>query len=414
MKTLIRNIGKLVGIVPEGTFRKEGEEMGKVGYLDNAWLLIDGEKIDSFGQEGDSRYGTAPEASRIIDAAGGYVMPSFCDSHSHIVYAGSRYGEFRDKIDGLTYEQIAARGGGILNSADLLHETSEEELFRQSLERAVEVMNMGTGALEIKSGYGLNTEDELKMLRVIRRLRASLPMEIRATFLGAHAVGRAYTGRQGEYVDMVCREMLPAVAAEGLADFVDVFCDRGFFTPEETLQILDAAQAYGLRGKIHANELAVSGGVQAGVSRGALSVDHLERTTDAETDILKGTATMPTMLPGASFFSNLPYGRAKDYIRAGLGVALASDYNPGSSPSGDMRFVMALGCIKMKLTPEEAFNACTLNGAYAMGISRLTGSVTAGKLADLIITRPLPDLAFIPYSHHTPFISRIILKGKEL
>lgn len=414
MKTLIRNIGKLVGIVPEGTLRKEGPEMGKVGYLDNAWLLIDGEKIDSFGQEGDSRYGTAPEAARIIDAAGGYVMPSFCDSHSHIVYAGSRYGEFRDKIDGLTYEQIAARGGGILNSADLLHETSEEELFRQSLERAVEVMNMGTGALEIKSGYGLNTEDELKMLRVIRRLRASLPMEIRATFLGAHAVGRAYTGRQGEYVDMVCREMLPAVAAEGLADFVDVFCDSGFFTPEETLQILDAAQAYGLRGKIHANELAVSGGVQAGVSRGALSVDHLERTTDAETDILKGTATMPTMLPGASFFSNLPYGRAKDYIRAGLGVALASDYNPGSSPSGDMRFVMALGCIKMKLTPEEAFNACTLNGAYAMGISRLTGSVTAGKLADLIITRPLPDLAFIPYSHHTPFISRIILKGKEL
>ena len=414
MKTLIRNIGKLVGIVPEGTFRKEGEEMGKVGYLDNAWLLIDGKKIDSFGQEGDSRYGTAQEAARIIDAAGGYVMPSFCDSHSHIVYAGSRYGEFRDKIDGLTYEQIAARGGGILNSADLLHETSEEELFRQSLERAVEVMNMGTGALEIKSGYGLNTEDELKMLRVIRRLKASLPMEIRATFLGAHAVGRAYTGRQGEYVEMVCREMLPAVAAEGLADFVDVFCDSGFFTPEETMQILDAAQAYGLRGKIHANELAVSGGVQAGVSRGALSVDHLERTTDAETDILKGTATMPTMLPGASFFSNLPYGRAKDYIRTGLGVALASDYNPGSSPSGDMRFVMALGCIKMKLTPEEAFNACTLNSAYAMGLSHLTGSVTAGKLADLIITRPLPDLAFIPYSHHTPFISRIILKGKEL
>ena len=399
MKTLIRNIGKLIGIVPEGTLRKEGPEMGKVSSLDNAWLLINGERIEAFGQEGDSRYGTAPEAARIIDAAGGYVMPSFCDSHSHIVYAGSRYGEFRDKIDGLTYEQIAARGGGILNSADLLHETSEEELFRQSLERAVEVMNMGTGALEIKSGYGLNTEDELKMLRVIRRLKASLPLEIRATFLGAHAVGRAYTGRQGEYVDMVCREMLPAVAAEGLADFVDVFCDRGFFTPEETLQILDAAQTYGLRGKIHANELAVSGGVQAGVSRGALSVDHLERTTDAETDILK---------------SGLPYGRAKDYIRSGLGVALASDYNPGSSPSGDMRFVMALGCIKMKLTPEEAFNACTLNGAYAMGISRLTGSVTAGKLADLIITRPLPDLAFIPYSHHTPFISRIILKGKEL
>lgn len=414
MNILIRNIGRLVGIVPEGTLRKQGAEMGRVDSLNDAWLLTDGEKIAAFGtgEPGEEILRQAGPVEE-IDAAGGFVMPSFCDSHSHIVYAGSRYGEFIDKINGLTYEQIAARGGGILNSADLLHETSEEELFRQSLERALEVMRMGTGALEIKSGYGLDTQDELKMLRVIRRLKASLPMEIRSTFLGAHAVGRAYTGRQGEYVDMVCHEMLPAVAAEGLADFVDVFCDEGFFTPEETLQILDAAQAYGLRGKIHANELAVSGGVQAGVSRGALSVDHLERTTDAEIAVLKGTETMPTMLPGASFFSDLPYGRAKDYIRSGLGVALASDYNPGSSPSGDMRFVMALGCIRMKLTPEEAFNACTLNSAYAMGVAHLAGSVTPGKLANLIITVPLPDLAFIPYSHHTPFISRLILKGKE-
>ncbi len=414
MKTLIRNIGKLVGIVPEGTLRKEGVEMGKVETLDNAWLMTDGDKILSFGTGSHPGDGCITEDLLTIDAEGGYVMPSFCDSHSHIVYAGSRYGEFRDKIDGLTYEQIAARGGGILNSADLLHETSEEELFRQSLGRAVEVMYKGTGAMEIKSGYGLNTEDELKMLRVIRRLRASLPIEIRATFLGAHAVGRAYAGRQGEYVDMVCREMLPAVADQGLADFVDVFCDRGFFTPEETMQILDAAQVFGLRGKIHANELAVSGGVQAGVSRGALSVDHLEQTTDAEMKVLEGTDTMPVMLPGASFFSCLPYGRAKDFIRGGLGVALASDYNPGSSPSGDMRFIMALGCIQMKLTPEESFNACTLNGAYAMGISRLAGSVTPGKLANLIITEPLPDLAFIAYSHHTPFIKHLIVRGKQL
>lgn len=432
-KILIRNIGNLIGIVPEGIYRKQGYEMGETGSISDAWLLINGENIEAFGPmstldsgmtdsfrdipgmpDYEIGMGLELEHIRTIDAEGGTVMPSFCDSHSHIVYAGSRYREFIDKINGLSYEQIAERGGGILNSADLLHATSEEELFRQSLERAHEVMKMGTGALEIKSGYGLNTEDELKMLRTIRRLKAVLPMEIRATFLGAHAVGRQFSGKQGEYVDMVCMEMLPAVAKEGLAEFVDVFCDRGFFTPEETERILDAAAAYGIRGKIHANELAVSGGVQAGVRHDALSVDHLERTTDEEIKALSGTATMPTMLPGASFFSGLPYGQARDFIKAGLGVALASDYNPGSSPSGDMRFVMALGCIKMKLTPEEAFNACTLNSAYAMGVSRLTGSITPGKLANIIITKPIPSLAFIPYSHHTPFISRIILKGREI
>lgn len=432
-KILIRNIGTLIGIVPEGIYRKQGSEMNETGTISDAWLLINGEKIEAFGPmstldsglidsfrdipgmpDYEIGMGLELEHIRTIDAEGGTVMPSFCDSHSHIVYAGSRYGEFIDKINGLSYEQIAERGGGILNSADLLHATSEEELFRQSLERAHEVMKMGTGALEIKSGYGLNTEDELKMLRTIRRLKAVLPMEIRATFLGAHAVGRQFSGRQDEYVDMVCMEMLPAVAKEGLAEFVDVFCDRGFFTPEETERILDTAAAYGIRGKIHANELAVSGGVQAGVRHDALSIDHLERTTDEEIKALSGTATMPTMLPGASFFSGLPYGRARDFINAGLGVALASDYNPGSSPSGDMRFVMALGCIKMKLTPEEAFNACTLNSAYAMGVSHLAGSITPGKLANIIITKPIPSLAFIPYSHHTPFISRIILKGREI
>ena len=353
------------------------------------------------GQEGKAEY---------IDAKGGFVMPAFCDSHTHIVYAGCRDGEFRDKIAGLSYEEIAARGGGILNSADLLHETSEDELYRQSMERVNEIMAMGTGAVEIKSGYGLTVEDELKMLRVIRRIKETSPITVKANFLGAHAVGRAYRGRQAEYVDLVCNEMLPKVAEEGLADYVDVFCDAGFFTVEETARILEKAAEFGIRPKIHANELEVSGGVQVGVRYNALSVDHLEKTTDAEIEVLRGSETMPTMLPGCSFFLGLPYGRAKEYIQAGLPVALASDYNPGSSPSGNMRFVMALGCIRMRLTPEQSFNACTINSAYAMGVSDILGSITIGKKANLIITKPIPSLAFISYSHQTPIIEKIILK----
>ena len=353
------------------------------------------------GQEGKAEY---------IDAKGGFVMPAFCDSHTHIVYAGCRDGEFRDKIAGLSYEEIAARGGGILNSADLLHETSEDELYRQSMERVNEIMAMGTGAVEIKSGYGLTVEDELKMLRVIRRIKETSPITVKANFLGAHAVGRAYRGRQAEYVDLVCNEMLPKVAEEGLADYVDVFCDAGFFTVEETARILEKAAEFGIRPKIHANELEVSGGVQVGVRYNALSVDHLEKTTDAEIEVLRGSETMPTMLPGCSFFLGLPYGRAKEYIQAGLPVALASDYNPGSSPSGNMRFVMALGCIRMRLTPEQSFNACTINSAYAMGVSDILGSITKGKKANLIITKPIPSLAFISYSHQTPIIEKIILK----
>ena len=388
--------------------------MNEVLSLDNACITVKDGKIESFGKM--EELPTDGEGyDEVIDAGGGFVMPSFCDSHTHIVYAGCRDGEFRDKIDGLSYEEIAARGGGILNSADLLHRTSEDELYRQSSERAREVMLMGTGSLEIKSGYGLTVEDELKMLRVIRRLKEDFPMEIRSTFLGAHAVGRAFAGRQADYVDHVCNEMLPAVAAEGLADFVDVFCDKGFFTPEETVKILEAAGRYGLVPKIHANELAISGGVQAGTAHGALSVDHLEQTGPEEIeDLKKHRHTMPTMLPGASFFSNLPFGNAKGFIRAGLGVALASDYNPGSSPSGNMRFVMSLACIRMRLTPEEAFNACTINSAYAMGVSDIAGSITPGKRADLIITGPLPSFAFIPYSHQTPFISRILVKGRTV
>lgn len=421
MRTLIYNIGTLAGILPRGKRMLSGREMGTVGCIDRAYLIADNGIIEDFGQEKDLAEslgtndgpGSVP-FDRKIDAGGGYLMPSFCDSHTHIVFAGCRDGEFRDKIDGLSYEEIAARGGGILNSADLLHATSEEELFAQAMVRMEEIISKGTGAVEIKSGYGLTTEDELKMLRVIRRIRNSVPIEVRSTFLGAHAVGRAYRGNQEGYVDLVCKEMIPSVAKEGLADFIDVFCDEGFFTVQETERILHSGLAHGLKPKIHANELAVSGGVQVGVSYNALSVDHLERTTDEEIEVLRGSQTMPTMLPGASFFLGMPYGRAKDYIRAGLPVALASDYNPGSSPSGDMRFVMALGCIRMRLTPEESFNACTINSAYAMGVDHILGSITRGKKASLIITRPIPSLAYITYAHQTPFISRILHDGAAM
>ena len=404
---LIRGIGELVGIVPERVLRKQGAEMDEVISIKDAFLSIEDGLIKDFGPMSEC---PAPaDGDEVIYAGGGMVMPAFCDSHTHICYAGSRDQEFIDKINGLSYEEIAARGGGILNSADLLHRTSEEDLYRQTMERVDEMISKGTGAIEIKSGYGLTTEDELKMLRVICRIKGSSPALIKATFLGAHAVGRAFSGRQKEYVDLVCKEMIPAVAAEGLAEYVDVFCDEGFFTTEETARILESGLEHGLEPKIHANELACSGGVQVGASLNALSVDHLERTTDAEIEVLKGKRTMPTMLPGSSFFLGMPYGRARDYISAGLGVALASDYNPGSSPSGDMRFVMALGCIKMRLTPEQAFNACTLNSAYAMGVSDTMGSITKGKRASLIITRPVPSLAFIPYCHQTPFIREIII-----
>ena len=403
-RVVIYNIGKLLGILPSEVRKLEGEAMGHVECIDDAYLVIEDGLITEFGHcaigagpstcdQGSSMVFTtdisaSEQNTEYIDAKGGYVMPCFCDSHTHIVYAGCRDGEFRDKIDGLSYEEIAARGGGILNSADLLHATPEDELYMQSMQRVNEIMSMGTGAVEIKSGYGLTVEDELKMLRVIKRIKESSPITVKANFLGAHAVGRTYRGRQSEYVDLVCDEMLPRVAEEGLADFVDVFCDTGFFTVEDTEKILSKAAEYGIRPKIHANELEVSGGVQVGVKYNALSVDHLEKTTDAEIEALRGSGTMPTMLPGCSFFLGLPYGRAKDYIKAGLPVALASDYNPGSSPSGNMRFVMALGCIKMRLTPEQSFNACTINSAYAMGVSDILGSISIGKKANIIITKP--------------------------
>lgn len=417
MKTLIRNIGQIAGIVEAGVMRKEGVSMSETGTLENAWLLIKDDKIACFGPMSD-----CPDLSQesgldsfdVIDADGGFVLPAFCDSHSHIVFAGTREQEFLDKIKGLSYAEIAAHGGGILNSADLLHNTSEDELYRQAMERVNEMIAKGTGAIEIKSGYGLTTQDELKILRVIKRIRENSPAIIKSTFLGAHAVGRAFAGRQSEYVDHVCNEMIPAVAAENLADFVDVFCEEGFFTTEETDRILTAGEQYGMRVKLHANQLAVSGGVQVGVKHNALSVDHLESTTDEEIRVLKDSCTMPTMLPGASFFLRMQYGKALDFINSGLGIALASDYNPGSSPCGDMRFVMSLGCIQMRLTPIQALNACTLNSAYAMGISDVAGSITAGKLANLIITKRIPSLTWIPYCYQTPFIDRVILRGRTV
>lgn len=411
MKTLIKDIGQIAGIVEEGILRKEGAAMSETGTLDSAWLLIDNERIADFGPM-DAL--PSEEGCGVIDADGGMVLPAFCDSHTHIVFAGTREQEFLDKIEGLSYAEIAAHGGGILNSADLLHRTSEEELYRQAMSRVNEMISKGTGAIEIKSGYGLTTEDELKILRVIRRIRETSPAIIRATFLGAHAVGRAFAGRQEEYVDHVCKEMIPAVAKEHLADFIDVFCEDGFFTPGQTDKIISEGERFGMRVKLHANQLAVSGGVQVGVSHNALSVDHLESTTDAEITALEGQKTMATMLPGASFFLRMQYGRAQDFINAGLGIALASDYNPGSSPCGDMRTIMSLGCIQMRLTPVQSLNACTLNSAYAMGVSDIAGSITQGKLANLIITKKIPSLTWIPYCWQTPFISKVLLRGREV
>lgn len=383
--------------------------MGIVNTIDDAWLLVEDGRFAAFGAVAD---GMPPldDTVEVIDAEGGMVLPSWCDSHTHIVFAGSREREFVDKINGLSYEEIARRGGGILNSADLLHNTSEDELFRQAMQRLDEVIRKGTGCIEIKSGYGLSLEDELKMLRVIKRMKEASPAKIMSTFLGAHAVARGMT--QEQYVQLIIDEMIPEVGRQRLADFVDVFCDRGFFTPEETGRILEAAAAWGMRPKIHADELASSGGVVVGVKHGALSVDHLESMTEETIETLRGSETMPTALPGTSFFLNMPNAKARQIIDAGLGVAVASDYNPGSTPSGDMKFVMSLACIKLRLLPNEAFNAATINGAYAMGQSREYGSIAKGKVANFYITKPIPSLAFIPYAYTTPIVNKVVLGGK--
>ena len=410
MRVLIENIGILAGIDSHGKQRLCGKEMQSLGILNDAWLLVEDGRFAAWGTRAEMpAEGIA--ADEHVDAEGGAVLPSWCDSHTHIVFAGSREAEFVDKIRGLSYAEIAKRGGGILNSADLLHTLSEDELYRQAMVRMEEVMRKGTGCVEIKSGYGLNTADELKMLHVIKRIKENSPLRVKSTFLGAHAVGRGMT--QPDYVDLVVNEMIPEVGKEKLADFVDVFCDEGFFTPAETARILEAADKWGMKPKIHADELASSGGVEVGVAHGALSVDHLESMTVEEIEILRDTVTMPTVLPGTSFFLNLPYGKARQMVDAGLPVAVASDYNPGSTPSGDMKFVVSLACIKLRLLPEEAINAATLNGACAMGESQQDGSIAKGKVANFFITRPIPSVSFVPYAYTTPIVERVFLGGKE-
>lgn len=410
MRVLIENIGILAGIDSHGKQRLCGKEMQSLGILNDAWLLVEDGRFAAWGTRAEMpAEGIA--ADEHVDAEGGAVLPSWCDSHTHIVFAGSREAEFVDKIRGLSYAEIAKRGGGILNSVDLLHTLSEDELYWQAMVRMEEVMRKGTGCVEIKSGYGLNTADELKMLHVIKRIKENSPLRVKSTFLGAHAVGRGMT--QPDYVDLVVNEMIPEVGKEKLADFVDVFCDEGFFTPAETARILEAADKWGMKPKIHADELASSGGVEVGVAHGALSVDHLESMTVEEIEILRDTVTMPTVLPGTSFFLNLPYGKARQMVDAGLPVAVASDYNPGSTPSGDMKFVVSLACIKLRLLPEEAINAATLNGACAMGESLQYGSIAKGKVANFFITRPIPSVSFVPYAYTTPIVERVFLGGKE-
>jgi imidazolonepropionase len=407
VRLVLVNIGSLLVTALEPSLWVAGDQMSAVDSLSDAWLVIEQGKIACFGEGEVIPF---PD-DELLDCKGGMVMPAFCDSHTHLVYAGSREQEYEDKIRGLSYEEIARRGGGILNSARLLSQSTENQLFEQSLPRALEIIRSGTGAVEIKSGYGLNTADELKMLRVIRRIAEETELTVRSTFLGAHAFPAGFATDRDRYVQLVIDEMIPAVAQEGLADYIDVFCDRGFFTVEQTGRILTAGAEYGLVPKIHANELANSGGVQVGVGYHARSVDHLEHVGKEELVILKNSKTMPALLPGASFFLGMTYAPARKMIDFGLPVALASDYNPGSSPSGNMELIMSLGIIQLKMLPHEVLNAVTRNGAYAMGLEETHGSITPGKVANLIITEPMPGFGYMPYSYGSSQIKKVILNG---
>ncbi len=418
MNLLIKNIKNLVQVeftnVGESEYRKAavGPEMANLLCIADAFLYIENGFISDFGEMKNLSPNFSSPNCQEIDASGKLVFPTFCDSHTHLVYAGSREIEFVDKIKGLSYEEIARRGGGILNSAKRLHNTSEEELFENAKERIFEILQQGTGAVEIKSGYGLNTQDELKMLRVIRRLKNETPLTIKSTFLGAHAVPMEFKANPTEYVDLVINEMIPQVASEELADFIDVFCERGFFSVEDTERILMAGIKYGLKPKIHANELDYSGGIQVGIKYSALSVDHLEYTGDYEIECLKVSETMPTVLPGSAFFLGLPNAPVRKMIQAGLPVALASDYNPGSSPSGNMKLIMSFGCIKFKMLPEEVINAATLNGAYAMGVEQELGTIAKGKKANIFLTKKIPNYEFFPYAFGSNLIDSVILNGE--
>lgn len=414
MMTIISNIKELLGIIEDGAVKKAGVEMGVVNRLSDAWLLIEDGRITDYGEMKDfpaSRIGQ--KDVKEIDAGDRLVFPAFCDSHTHLVFPGTREIEYVDKIKGLSYEEIAKRGGGILNSAKKMAEISHDYLMEMSLDRLKLIRSYGTGAVEIKSGYGLTTETELKMLRVIRELKKVSQLTIKSTFLGAHAFPMEYRENRKGYVDKVINEMLPAVAEEQLADYVDVFCDKGFFSVEDTERILEAALTYGLVPKIHANELDFSGGIQTGVKYDALSVDHLEYTGDEEIEVLLKSNTMPTLLPGAAFFLGMIDPPARKMIDAGLPLAMASDFNPGSSPSGNMQLIWSMGCIKLRLTPEEAFNAITINSAYAMGVADELGSVTRGKKANLVITNPVPNIEYMPYAYGDNKVDVVLVNGER-
>ena len=416
MGLLIKNIKFLVQTEDHPVQKISGKDMANVSNIRNAFLFIQDDKISDFGSmdEYPAAYQISEDNFDVIDATGKMVFPSFCDSHTHLVYAGSREQEFTDRIRGLSYEEIVERGGGILNSVAKLRETSENDLFEQSIVRINEIISLGTGAVEIKSGYGLSTDGELKMLRVIKKIRETSHLEVRATFLGAHSIPAEFRSDRKKYLDLLINEMIPVVVSEKLADFIDVFCDKGFFTIEETEKILTAGLRYGLKPKIHANELDFSGGVQTGVKYGALSVDHLERSGDYEIAALTGTVTMPTLLPGSAFFLGLPDPPARKMIDSGLAVAMASDYNPGSSPSGNMKLVMSLGCIRLKMLPEEVINAVTINSAYAMGLSETHGSIARGKIANVFITKEISSYEFMPYAFGSNLIETVILKGNVI
>jgi imidazolonepropionase len=403
---LIINIKGLVQVRDSTPDFIAGPAMGKLPVLENAFLAIQNGLIADYGLMSALH----SSASEVIDASGRFVFPSFVDSHTHLVFAASREEEFVMKIKGATYEEIAAKGGGILNSARKLQSTSEDELFERTLIRANEIIKTGTGCVEIKSGYGLTVKDELKMLRVAKRIGTETPLTVKTTFLGAHAVPKEHT--KADYIQLILKEMIPAVAEEKLADYIDVFCEQGFFSAEETEKIVERGKEFGMKPRIHANQLHRSGGVQVGVKTNAISVDHLENIGEEEIELLKGSRTMPTALPGAAFFLNLPFPPARRMLEAGLPLAIASDYNPGSAPSGNMPLLLSLACVKMKMTPEEAINATTINTAYALELLASHGSITKGKKANVFITQPIPSIAFIPYQFGSRLVDQVILNGK--
>lgn len=412
MKTIIQNISQLIQVRDTNIEAVVGEEMAKLPIIENAFVEIEDGIILNYGKMSEIHGLDYSGTTKVINAKGKIVMPAWVDSHTHIVYAGSREKEFVDRINGLSYEEIAKKGGGIINSSKKLRETSEFDLFEQASLRIEEIMSMGTAAVEIKSGYGLTVQDEVKMLRVIKRLKSKYPLTIKATFLGAHAVPDEYKDNRSGYINIIIEDMIPLIEKENLAEFVDVFCDRGFFTPNETDQILKAGIKHNLIPKIHANELGYTGGIQIGVENKALSVDHLEFTGDEEIEILMRSETMPTLMPSTAFFLGLEYPPARKMIKAGLPIALATDFNPGSSPSGKMAFTVSLACIKLKMTPEEAINAATINSAYAMGVQNELGSITKGKKANLIITKEMNSYAYIPYSFGSDLVDKVMIEGE--